>query len=89
MNHEKSVSRVVRVNVLSDKFLQNIVKSTEQVIIRWSMGRQLVILALGLTLLGLGRFNDQDQEIIIRTNIRFECKDPRNAARRTNNAVPA
>ena len=30
------------------------------------MGRQLVTLALGLTLLGLGRFNDQDQEIIIR-----------------------
>ena len=42
------------------------------------MGRQLVTLALGLTLLGLGKFNDQ--EIIIRTNVRFECKDPRNAA---------
>ena len=49
------------------------------------MGRQLVTLALGLTILGLGKFNDQ--KIIIRTNVRFECKDPRNAACRTNNAV--
>ena len=50
------------------------------------MGRQLVTLALGLTILGLGRFNDQEI-IISEKNIRFECKDPRNAARRTNNIM--
>ena len=36
------------------------------------MGRQLVTLALGLTILGLGRFNDQ--EIIIRQILGLNAK---------------
>ena len=68
---------------MSDKFLlTKIVKSTRAKLLQsGAMGRQLVTLALGLTITRLGRFNDQ--EIIIRKilTLNATCKDPRNAAR--------